>query len=65
MTGRLAPVSRQQLIRRLRRLGWSGPVQGSRHAHMVKDEHQLTIPNPHLGDIGADLLVRLLRASAD
>ncbi len=28
---------------------------------MVNGEHQLTIPNPHIGDIGVDLLNRLLK----
>jgi len=28
---------------------------------MVKDEHQVTITNPHGSDIGVDLLARVLR----
>ena len=54
---RLTPVSRQDLIRRLRLLGWSGPYAGSKHQHMVKGSIQLTIPNPHGGrEIGVNLL---------
>ena len=54
---RLAPISRRELIRRLRNLGWSGPYAGGRHQHMVKGDVQLTIPNPHGGgEIGINLL---------
>ena len=56
-TMRLVPVSRHDLIRRLRNLGWSGPHAGGRHQHMVKGDIQLTIPNPHGGrEIGPNLL---------
>ncbi|SKB07635.1 Predicted RNA binding protein YcfA, dsRBD-like fold, HicA-like mRNA interferase family [Prosthecobacter debontii] len=58
---KLTPVSRPQLIKRLRALGWKGPVAGGRHQHMVKGDIQLTIPNPHGGgDIGVNLLKMIL-----
>ena len=58
---KLSPVSRSDLIRRLRSLGWSGPFHGTKHQHMVKGEIQLTIPNPHgRKDIGVNLLKILL-----
>ena len=58
---RLTPVRRQELIRRLRLLGWSGPIAGAKHQHMVKGDVQLTIPNPHGGrDIGVNLLKMIL-----
>ena len=58
---RLAPVSRSDLIRRLRSLGWSGPYAGAKHQHMVKEDIQLTIPNPHGGrEIGVNLLKLIL-----
>ena len=57
---KLSPVTRQELIRRLRTLGWSGPYSGTKHQHMVKGEIQLTIPNPHGKDIGVNLLKILL-----
>lgn len=53
---RLTPVSRADLIKRLRALGWEGPISGKKHQHMVKGDLQLTIPNPHRGDIGVNLL---------
>ena len=58
---RLAPISRQDLIRRLRSLGWTGPFAGAKHQHMVKGNIQLTIPNPHGGrEIGVNLLKIIL-----
>jgi hypothetical protein len=57
---RLTPVSRRDLIKRLRMLEWSGPYPGSRHPHMVKGRIQLTIPNPHRGVIGVNLLKIIL-----
>ncbi len=33
---KLSPVSRPDLIRRLRSLGWSGPFYGTKHQHMAK-----------------------------
>ena len=58
---RLTPVSHRELVRRLRALGYSGPYVGGRHEFMLRGERRLIIPNPHRGDISADLLARLLR----
>jgi predicted RNA binding protein YcfA (HicA-like mRNA interferase family) len=57
----LSPVSRRELIRRLGRLGFDGPYTGGRHEFMVRGECRLILPNPHRGEIGVDLLARLLR----
>ena len=58
---RLAPVSRSDLIKGLRVLGWHGPIAGRKHQHMIKNDLQLTIPNPHRGDIGVNLLKIVLK----
>jgi predicted RNA binding protein YcfA (HicA-like mRNA interferase family) len=58
---KLTPVSQNDFIKRLRKLGFDGPYQGGRHPYMVKGDLVLTIPNPHRGDIGVELLVRILR----
>jgi len=58
--GRLAPISRRDLIRRLRRLGL-GPYSGGRHEFMLRETRRLILPNPHRSNIGVDLLARLLR----
>lgn len=58
---RLSAVSRRELLRRLRQLGFEGPYAGGRHEFLVRDSIRLILPNPHRADIGADLLVRILR----
>lgn len=55
------PVLRRDLIRNLRRLGFTGPFSGGRHQFMAKGDVAVFIPNPHEGDIGRNLLTRLLR----
>jgi predicted RNA binding protein YcfA (HicA-like mRNA interferase family) len=55
------PIKRQDLIRNLRELGFEGPYAGGKHQYMVKAEIKLVIPNPHQGDIGRELLKRILR----
>ena len=57
------PVSRRELVRRLRVLGWAGPFPGGRHESM---RHPLTslkvpLPNPHSGDIDWSLTKRILQ----
>ncbi|HNW10683.1 MAG TPA: type II toxin-antitoxin system HicA family toxin [Candidatus Rifleibacterium sp.] len=55
------PISRDNLIRALRRLGFDGPFSGGRHQFMVRKDLTITVPNPHKGDIGRDLLTRILK----
>ena len=55
------PVSRDQLVAYLRRLGFAGPHVGGKHPYMVRGALRVRIPNPHRGDIGRDLLARILR----
>lgn len=55
------PISRRDFIRALRKLGFEGPYPGGRHMFMVRGTQRLVIPNPHQGDIGIQLLSRLLR----
>ncbi len=58
---RLGPVSRNDLVRHLKRLGFDGPYTGGRHQFMTREGLRLRIPNPHRGDIGRELLARILR----
>jgi predicted RNA binding protein YcfA (HicA-like mRNA interferase family) len=58
---RLGPLSWGELVRRLRELGFEGPYAGGRHPQMRRGELTLVLPNPHVGDIGVGLLVRILR----
>ncbi|OIQ08096.1 YcfA-like protein [Moorella thermoacetica] len=55
------PVSRTELIKRLRKLGYEGPFHGSKHNFMRRGRHKLRIPNPHGDDINVSLLIRILR----
>ena len=55
------PIKRVDLIRALRQAGFEGPFTGGKHQFMVHGELRLVIPNPHSGEIGRDLLTRLLR----
>ncbi len=55
------PVSRRDLIRNLLRLGFDGPFSGGKHQFMIRGEVTVRIPNPHRGDVGRELLVRILR----
>jgi predicted RNA binding protein YcfA (HicA-like mRNA interferase family) len=56
----VAPIKRRELISYLRRFGFDGPYAGGKHEFMVKGQVRLRLPNPHQGDIGRDLLIRIL-----
>jgi predicted RNA binding protein YcfA (HicA-like mRNA interferase family) len=58
---RLAPVSWNTLVRRLRDLGFEAPYAGGRHPQMRHGDVTVIIPNHHEGDIGVGFLTRLLR----
>lgn len=58
----MKPVSRRELIRKFRSLGFSGPTSGTRHQFMKKDALKVRIPNPHKsGTISESLLREILR----
>ena len=59
--GPVGPVSRRELIRRLKRLGFEGPYSGGRHEFMTRGTRRLILPNPHRSGISADLLTRIIR----
>jgi len=55
------PISRKRLIKCLRRAGFSPPRSGGNHEFMSKGDLDLTIPNPHHGNlIKIGLLKRIL-----
>ncbi|MFW5730376.1 MAG: type II toxin-antitoxin system HicA family toxin [Desulfonatronovibrionaceae bacterium] len=58
---KLSPVSWKELVRRLSNMGFKGPFRGGKHPYMVRNDLVLTLPNPHRGDIGIDLLNRILK----
>ncbi len=58
---KLTPVSHQEFVGRLKKLGFDGPYAGGKHLYMVRGNLVLTIPNPHRKEIGVDLLSRILK----
>jgi predicted RNA binding protein YcfA (HicA-like mRNA interferase family) len=57
----LSPVSRRELVRKLKGLGFEGPFPGGRHQWMRRGRLRLTIPNPHRSAIDPGLIRRILR----
>jgi len=57
----LGPIKRKDLVYYLKQAGFEGPYSGGKHQFMLKDNLSITIPNPHKGDIGMELLVKILR----
>jgi predicted RNA binding protein YcfA (HicA-like mRNA interferase family) len=57
----LGPTSRRAFVRALGRLGFDGPYSGGKHQFMIRGLQTIRIPNPHGGDIGVELLARILR----
>ncbi len=58
---RFGAISCADLIRYLRRLGFEGPFSGAKHQFMRRGERTVRLPNPHQGDIGKELLGRILK----
>lgn len=56
----VGPIKRHDLIRWLRQCGFDGPYAGGRHQFKKRGRLKLPIPNPHQGDIGLQLLKRIL-----
>lgn len=56
------PISRKELIRRLRALGFTGPMSGGRHQFVAKGDLKVRIPNPHRGgNLDWSLVKEILR----
>ena len=58
---RFGPIKRLVLIKALRRAGFAGPYSKGAHQFMRKEKLKLSIPNPHRGLIGRNLLAIILR----
>jgi len=57
----MKPISRRELIKRLRSFGFEGPFSGGCHSFMRNGQLKLRVPNPHEGDISVPLLKEILR----
>ena len=55
------PISRAELIRRFRALGWQGPYSNGPQMTMRDGNHRIAIPNPHKGDIDWSLTKRIIK----
>jgi predicted RNA binding protein YcfA (HicA-like mRNA interferase family) len=58
---RLTPITRRELIKRLRKLGWEGPLSGGKHQFMVKRAMKLPIPNPRGGVLSVGMVSEILK----
>ncbi|MBI4649320.1 MAG: type II toxin-antitoxin system HicA family toxin [Bacteroidia bacterium] len=54
-------VSRDNLIAKMKKNGFTGPFAGGKHQFMKKESLKVRIPNPHQGDISSGLLIRILK----
>ena len=62
MSNKLTPITRRELIKRLARLGFTGPYPGKKHNHMVRNDIFVIIPNPHHNEkISVKLQLIILR----
>jgi len=41
------PLKRSELIHYLKQCGFAGPFAGGKYQYMLKENHSITIPNPH------------------
>ena len=58
---KLVPLSWQELVGRLKALGFEGPFAGGKHPYMIKGSLVLTLPNLHRKEISVDLIQRIIR----
>jgi len=55
-------VSRRNLVRKFKNLGFIGPFSGGKHQFMVRRDLKIRVPNPHgSGEISDSLLREILR----
>ena len=57
----MKPISRRELIRKFRALGFDGPISGGRHSFMQKGSLKIHIPGEHKRDIPVALQREILR----
>lgn len=55
------PISRRELMRKLRQLRFDGPFSGGRHQFMGRGAFKISVPNPHGQDIGRNLISRIIK----
>ena len=59
---KIIPLSRKTLIKKLRKLGFSGPFPATRHEYLIKINHKIFIPNTHGNkDIGVPIIKEIIK----
>lgn len=60
---KLSPLKADEIVRKLRKLGFEGPIPGGRHSRMIHPERKQVIPIPmHKGhDVSVGLIRAILR----
>ena len=58
---KIAPCSREELIRKLRNLGFIGPFSGGKHSYMKRGSYRQIIPNPHGKAISGEFIKEILK----
>ena len=58
----VASISRRELIRKFKALGFEGPFSGGKHQFMIKIQKKIRIPNPHTKkDVHVSLVNEILK----
>ena len=57
----MRPLSRREIIRRFRKLGFEGPRTRSDHQYMSRGKLKVKIPNPHGSQLSIGFIRQLLR----
>lgn len=58
---KIVPCSRNELIRKLRALGFEGLISGGKHSFMMRGNYRQTIPNPHGKDLSSEFVKEILK----
>jgi predicted RNA binding protein YcfA (HicA-like mRNA interferase family) len=58
---KFGPIKHKDLVKYLKVHGFDGPYYGGKHPFMIKENLTITLPNPHKGDIGKELLGKILK----
>jgi len=57
----ISPCSRNELIHKLRNLGFEGPFAGGKHSYMKRRRYRQIIPTPHGKEISSELIKEILK----
>jgi predicted RNA binding protein YcfA (HicA-like mRNA interferase family) len=58
---KIPACSSSDLIRKLKKCGFSGPFSGGKHSYMKRDRYRQIIPNPHGKTISSELIKEILK----